>query len=344
MNAPSSEADRSTPRYQDLTLDLAVWLAAIAAAGAAPSIHNSQPWRFVVRPDLVELHLDPNRLLPVADPLGREARISCGAALLNLRIALRAHGIEPMASLLPLRTHPTLLTIVRPAGRRHPTPTETALHRAIPRRHSHRRPFHTTPVPPAALRTVVYAAGIEGGYLRLIADPPTVSTIAAIVRRAEHLQRHDPAYQDELANWTFTDQPRADGVPEAASGPRPRPGDLLALRDVAPESTHPARHYESDPLLGVLMSAGDTPRDQLRSGQALQRALLTATCHGVGASIMSAPTELPPARDSLRTLVGSAMWPQLVLRFGSALPTTATPRRPVSDYVDLAAGDDLAVS
>ncbi|HEY3261180.1 MAG TPA: nitroreductase [Pseudonocardiaceae bacterium] len=349
MNAPNYQAseqatyqDRTAGRYADPTIDQAAWLDAITAASSAPSVHNTQPWRFMVRPDAVGLHLDEQRVLPVADPTGRQARISCGAALLNLCLTLRANGVEPAVALLPQRAHPTLLAIVRPAGRRPATPTEIQLNRAIPRRHSHRHPFHAAPVPQAALRSIVYAAGLEGGYLRLVIDTATLGTIAALVRRAENHQRQDEAYQAELAAWTFSTGARLDGVPQAASGPRPEPGDLVTLRDFAPDTDRPTRHFESDPLLGVLMSAGDTPLDQLRCGQALQRALLTATDLGIAATIMSAPTELRSARAALRREVGGAMWPQLVLRFGSGLSTMATPRRPVSDIAELGTGDHQA--
>src|SRR5829696_6437516 len=86
---------------QSLRLHDEQWRAVVAAAGAAPSTHNTQPWRFVVEPDAIHLHLDPSRALPVIDPTGREARISCGAALLNLRLALRALDLEPVVTLLP---------------------------------------------------------------------------------------------------------------------------------------------------------------------------------------------------------------------------------------------------
>jgi len=309
------------------------WLAAVTAAGAAPSIHNSQPWRFVLRPDAIELHLDPSRSLPVADPTGREARISCGAALLNLRVALRAGGVDPLVSLLPIRSHPTLLAIVRPGGRRAATRSELLTHRAILLRHSHRRPFHPAAVSQAALHSIVYAAGVEGGYLRLVLDPPTAGRIAALVRRAERELAGDEAHQEELAAWTFDGGSRDDGVPRSASGPRPEPGDVLTIRDFAPDSDRPTAHYESDPLFGVLLSAGDTALDQVRCGQALQRALLTATEQGVGVSIISSPTEHPAIRDALRDVIGSGRSPQLVLRLGSALPTVATPRRPPSEIV-----------
>lgn len=133
-----------------LKLGIAAWLEALGAAAAAPSVHNTQPWRFVVRPEVVELHLDPLRVLPVADPDGRQARLSCGAALLNLRVALRAAGVEPVFTMVPRRSDPTLLATVRPARSRVATAADQALRRAIPLRRSHRHPFPSTAVPVAA--------------------------------------------------------------------------------------------------------------------------------------------------------------------------------------------------
>ncbi|MEO8888453.1 MAG: nitroreductase, partial [Jatrophihabitantaceae bacterium] len=51
---------------------------AVARATLAPSIHNTQPWRFVVRPDRLDVYRDRQRGVSVVDPNGRQLVISCG--------------------------------------------------------------------------------------------------------------------------------------------------------------------------------------------------------------------------------------------------------------------------
>src|SRR5262245_2796909 len=114
---------------------------ALHAAVRAPSPHNTQPWRFDVGPGHIDLCLDRDRALPVADPDAREARLSCGAALFNLRFALRASGRTVRYDLLPDRDLPELLATVCLSGTRTPSPEQQRLAAAIHRRASNRRPF-----------------------------------------------------------------------------------------------------------------------------------------------------------------------------------------------------------
>jgi nitroreductase len=65
-------------------------VAAADAARLAPSIHNTQPWRWVVRGDRLELFAAPERQLHEQDPRGRLMQLSCGAALHHALVALAA--------------------------------------------------------------------------------------------------------------------------------------------------------------------------------------------------------------------------------------------------------------
>jgi hypothetical protein len=302
---------------------------ALHAATRAPSVHNTQPWRFVVAPPHIEVHLDRERVLTVADPEAREAQLSCGAAVLNLVVALRAadHGV--VTDLLPDPARPDLLARIRVGGHRLASPELRSLATAIARRATNRRPFYERPVPLTHRRVLTDAARKSGARLVFLDTPRELETFAGLLRRADHLQEENPAFQTELLDWTAREAGRADGVPRSAGGPRPIGGPLLALRRFPGASTE--REYEQEPLVAVLTTPGDTLLDRLRAGEAMQRVLLSATNAGLCASFLSQPVEIPYIRTALRNLLGGPNQPQTVLRIGYGHPQAPTPRRPVAD-------------
>src|SRR5690348_15575514 len=109
----------------------------ISMAGRAPSVHNTQPWRFKVSPQAIELYADPSRKLR-ADPLGREMLISCGAAVFGLRLAVRSLGYLPQVELLPDPDRLRLLARVRLGAAVPITAREREMLEALPHRHTHR--------------------------------------------------------------------------------------------------------------------------------------------------------------------------------------------------------------
>ena len=86
----------------------ALFRKAVERASWAPSVHNTQPWHFVVRPDVLELHGDNNRQLRALDPTGRQMVISCGCALFNARVGLAADSVVQVDR-LPNPAKPELL-------------------------------------------------------------------------------------------------------------------------------------------------------------------------------------------------------------------------------------------
>lgn len=315
------------------TLTRADLATAVRAAVRAPSLLNTQPWRFRLRDGAVEVLADPARRLPLADPSGWAVRIACGAAVFNLRLAFAVHGTPATVALRPDPTDPNLMARLSAGPPRPPTPMERQLYAAIPARHSNREPFWSDPVSADVRARLVDAARGEGGWLELVIGAGPVAAIAEVVQAAGRVLHRDPRYRQEMARWVRT-QPGPDGVPIRAAGPSPEPYDLLPQRPFSNVPRTPGRDYEAEPLVAVLGAAGNTAGDQLTAGQALQRVLLTATDAGLSASMLSQPIEVPAAREQLRLALGRFGTPQMVLRIGYGQPGAPTPRRPVSDVID----------
>jgi hypothetical protein len=309
------------------------FLAAAEAAGRAPSLHNSQPWRFRLADGAMEVLADPDRRLPVADPHDWATRIACGAAVFNARLALAVRDIPVDVRLRPDTSEVDLQARLCPLPTRPAARADHALYEAIGRRHSNRRPFVDVPVTADTRARLVAAARVEGAWLELLSGVGPLAAVGEIVRAADRVLNRDPGYRAELAAWIRPDRAARDGVPVSAGGPSPEPHDLLTTRDYGGTPRATGRDFETEPLVAILGTTGDTPTDQLVAGQALQRVLLTATGAGLSTSMLSQPIEVPQARERLRTALGRSGSPQLVIRIGYGEPASVTPRRPVLDTV-----------
>jgi len=323
---------RSTERAE-LTPDLVDTL--IRAAVAAPSMHNTQPWRF--RADeasqTVGLYADAERQLAYGDPQGRAVHIACGAALLNLRLAAAVHGRQAVVQLLPDPDQPLLLATIRLGGHCRTGDVEAELHAAIPLRHTNREPFSGRRLPPGVLSELTEAAGIEGAILHIL-DHDEAARVLELAAEAERAQLADPRYRAELARWAGGDRD-ADGIPGASLGPR-SPDSATPVRDFAPGHEPGSFRYawfEERPQLVVLATHSGHRADWLRAGQALERVLLTATARGVSVSPLTQPLETGEAW-LVRDPRSGTEYPQMILRLGYGLPVHPSPRRPVGEVLD----------
>jgi nitroreductase len=331
-----------TPALDDTLLRLAARYAVLA-----PSSHNSQPWRFHVRDGSLTLLGDRSRALPVVDPHDRALVISCGAALEHLRLALRRFGrapiVERLAELSGARSIETStegLAVVRLGETISPTDDDVALCEAIERRRTNRGPFESRPVPLPSLVALRDAVEQEGAWLVPLQEPARRHAIATLIAEGDHVQWHDPAFREELARWMRPNaETNVDGIPGFALGmndlaARLGPWVVRTFDRGDGTAAHDAELAEGAPLLAVLGTHGDHPRDWLTAGEALARMLLRATTLGLAASFLNQPIEVAALRPKVRELVGIDGAPQLIVRLG--YPTSAaraTPRRAVEDVL-----------
>ncbi|MGY1836826.1 Acg family FMN-binding oxidoreductase [Blastococcus sp. SYSU DS0510] len=327
------------------------WAQVVAAATRAPSIHNTQPWRFVARPDRLELHHDPERALPVLDPSGRQQVISCGALLEFAVVALAAGGRDAEVTLLPDDGSPGHLATVRVAGAAEASEDDRALAEAIAHRHTVRAPFEPRAVPEELLDRLQAETAAFGAWLKPITRSEEEVATVFLISRAEEMEQGDPAYLAELERWLRTDPAAEDGVPVGAvpSGdPHERASDWLIRDFVAGQREQHAFRAAGDPTASppeverpavVLMGTdGDDRADWLLAGRALGRLLLRATAAGLVASPLTQALDWPATRARMQSRLSLVGHPQMLLRLGYPRPVdVAAPavsgRRPVRDVL-----------
>jgi hypothetical protein len=157
----------------------------------APSGHNTQPWLFKIDGDAVELYADRTRALPVVDPDDRELTISCGAALFQLRIALRHFGYAGVIATLPDADDPDLLARIRLGNKRDATTEEHALFDAICKRRTNRQVFEQREVPAEMLIALQQEAHAEGVWLSSMQTMDDRNAIADLIALGDRMQWAD---------------------------------------------------------------------------------------------------------------------------------------------------------
>jgi nitroreductase len=311
--------------------------AAAQLAGLAPSIHNSQPWRWRVSDHGLDLYLDHRRLLGVTDPDGRLATLSCGAALHHARVALAAEGWQVDVVRLPDPEDPehlARLTITGPGPAAHDAMRHVQTIRV---RHTDRRPTTGTPLASGQLDALVEAVHGQAARLHLL-PRDAVLDLAAAVSRAQHTEAGEEAWQAEVAYWTGGTRPTGAGIPDTAIPESPTQTTVPSRDFGHPGSLTVDAQHDTAATFAILYGDQDLPEDWLRAGEALSAAWLTATELGVSVLPLSATVEVPATRATLRRLLSGTGEPYLVLRLGYADPdhpaAPHTPRLPAEQTIE----------
>ena len=328
----------------------------VAEAVWAPSVHNTQPWRFGTGSDQagpqIGLYADPERRLAVSDPDGRELMISCGAALFTIRLALRSLGWVPETRVLPDPGQPTLVARVRWRERAANDEFERRLFSRIRTRRTHRGAFDPEPLPPDLLAALRGGAARDGTALRIVADDGRRAALAAAVQTAEHELRRDGERLRELARWTpapgsaCRDGVSATAYPAQAERTHPDVSgrDFARGHGWGTPPLSPATSIRAAGVAGLLTTAADRPPDWVNAGQALQRILLTASACGAAVALHSQPLELPWLREFIRTQLSDQAYPHLVLRIGMVTQVAVGVRRDPGDVLFASGGDHVSLA
>lgn len=303
MTTPSDPHPAATPSVRRL----------VELACRAPSIANSQPWRWRADGDLLELYADRSRGLPADDPTGRQLMISCGAALHHLQVAAIASGFRPRVErAVPNHDHPgpsseglTLLARIDLGGGATPGPEVAGALRKLQARQTDRSRFTRWPVPVERVEILARAARAWGDGATPVVDAVQKAHLSLIVSDAARRHAEQPGV------WT------------------PPPGHSVGSDpDLEP----------TDGVV-VLLGSHDRAASWVAAGEALSALWLEAAHHGLGVVPLYAPVEAAGSREQLRQcLAGGTGLPLLVVRISWAAMGSGhlvrTVRRDLDDVLE----------
>jgi Nitroreductase family len=305
----------------------------------APSVYNTQPWLWRIRPGVVELHADWTRHLGTTDPDCRDLLLSCGFALHHLKVALAARDLAAQVDRLPDPEdygHLATITIQPGTGEA----ADAALFPGIDRRRTERRRMSRRSVPLSHLRTLEEQASRAGALLLPVTSPAMRHRLAAALIEAARIQANTPGYGAELQLWTRRHAGGRDGIPAGTVpfspvgllGSSPlRDFPRTPLRQPHPLSGYVSGHGPADDAAELLVIAtpGDDQLDRLRAGEASSAVLLAATQLGLATTPLSQVLEVEVTRRMLRLeVLHVPEHPQLILRIG--WPATAAAELPAT--------------
>lgn len=310
----------------------------LALASRAPSVHNAQPWRVVVRADgTLSLYERPELRLPAADPTGRGAFMALGAFVENLSDAARAGGQNASVAAFPSGADGPVAAIR--LERVHALHHDSAALDAIERRATNRSLFKPLADAEDVARRLG-ANGSGGAAIVMVRDLALLNRVAELIREGTRAAYQNKPFCVEHAAWLRSNWTRRkDGIPGYAVGIPP----LLALalptiirhKDVsAMRADMEWKKARSTNLFAVITADENTPRGWLAAGRVLQRLLLDATRLGIASSPNAAPIEMGGLVAEVQKIADVSGHPQLLVRLGKAAPLQRlTPRRPIEHFV-----------
>lgn len=323
----------------------------------APSTHNVQPWKFTLIPeqDTVVVRVAPEGILPVSDPIGRQAHISVGCALENLILAAEHYG------LVCLRVEYLQEKIIYPScaaevffegapkmNRDYSIPdVYVPILDAMKSRRVNRGLYDPKkPVPARTVKIMRQIAASHDVVFFVIADKLSRVAIAGIQSLADGAVILRTDFRQELADFL---------LPNDTESFRGMPGNTFGLTDEVAVYIHNELKKEkfdrqlaknfaagakeqimSSPLFCVIGVDEDNPEWWIKAGRAFERMALIATVNGLSIAVHAAMSEVDVVNQMLRMRLNAIQRPTVIFRLGYVLEERPhSPRMPAEQVTEV---------
>lgn len=329
------QANQNRKPFEKSTTVSAEMVELVRYATLAPNGHNTQPWKFAIKENAIEIHPDLTRHLPAVDPNERELWISLGCALENLIVSARATGYEAEV------TYPDAVDFIR-IDLTTNAPQGGTLFDAIPLRQNIRSEYDGQPIKTSDLDDIQTLPLEPDVALHFVSSPADIEKVLEYVNQGNLIQYADQAFVDELIHWLRFNKKEAlfslDGLYSLCTGNPEVPGWLgrMIVAGIKPQgqADADAKKLRSSPGAVVVASDSEDKTAWVRTGQVYERMALKMTSLNIKSAFLNQPIEVTEVRGQFQNAMGlGTALPQLLVRFGYADVMPFSVRRAVEQVL-----------
>lgn len=318
------------------------FLEMIEAAIKAPSAHNTQPWKFKIYEDYIEIHPDFTRHTPIADPYCRELYISLGCATENFCLAAAKKHYISKCSMHDCEGK----TIIRVELTKDDAVLPESLVNAIHYRHTNRKKYDFHLIPDEIISQLLALKkedGISAYFYKK--GEKTFDLFTNLVKQSNYVLYNNFAFKKELLHWIRFNKRHAlktkDGLTYNSLGFPPVPsflGNPIAYSQLKPNVQ--IKDYErkifSSSHLVLFTAQGNRPIDCIYLGMYLERMQLKMHELGIAYTYLNQPCELPEFVNEIKKQLSLTLeYPHILLRIGYSRKSVLSPRREITEVVEL---------
>ncbi len=258
-------------------------------------------------------------------------------------IAARYYGLSAKVTVLDNPNAPDALAHLDILVSDPAEPAEVSLFHGLRNRRTTRVKYEDYAPTAELLHVCGVSAAKFGVEVSAVSNAKTRAEIADLVAQGDQIQFHNAAFRNELAKWVHSARlGEKDGMSSAGFG---MPDILASLArfairtfDMGKGIAEAGREkiVDGSPVLAVLSTRENDTTSWLATGRSLMRVLVNLTAHGLTASYLNQPIEVPELRPQLAAAFGTGGSPQILLRIGRcAVVAPPSARRLISDVVEI---------
>jgi len=321
-----------------MTAQKSDYMKMIEYAVKAPSGHNTQPWKFRIGEDKIDIIPDFTKVLPVVDSDNRELFISLGCAAENLCITASALGYDSEMSVsqsgvISIHLNKSEMVII------------DKLYQQIEKRQTNRKAYDGKIIEEKILSECISSLP-KSENIKIYAwqnGSDGFNTLKEYVLEGNIIQMQNEKFVDELKSWMRFNkkhsEEKKDGLSYTVFGApnlpafisKPVIGSFLNSKK---QNKGDMKKIDSSSHFILFTTVDNQPSDWIYLGGQLQRFLLLLTQSRISHAYVNQPCEV----NQLRERMGESLpirneIPQLLLRIGYADPAPYSKRRNLEEVI-----------